>query len=78
MSLHVGVRVFRFISLCANLNEPRETVMALLDAGFTPQALPVLRDKLKQIVRYKIKYRSQHFKYEVAHSGSAFVVPGKY
>ncbi|KAJ7275086.1 RNA dependent RNA polymerase-domain-containing protein [Mycena rebaudengoi] len=52
-----------------------ETVMALLDAGFTPQALPVLRDKLKQIVRYKIKYRSQHFKYEVAHSGSAFVVP---
>ncbi|KAJ6590543.1 RNA dependent RNA polymerase-domain-containing protein [Mycena vulgaris] len=52
-----------------------ETVMALLDAGFTPQSLPVLRDKLKQIVRSKIKYRSEHFKYEVKQSASAFVVP---
>ncbi|KAJ7632100.1 RNA dependent RNA polymerase-domain-containing protein, partial [Mycena rosella] len=55
-----------------------ETVMALLDAGFTPQSLPVLRDKLKQIVRTKIKYRSEHFKYEVAQSASAFVVPDFY
>ncbi|KAJ7693978.1 RNA dependent RNA polymerase-domain-containing protein [Mycena rosella] len=48
-----------------------ETVMALLDAGFTPQSLPVLRDKLKQIVRTKIKYRSEQ-------SASAFVVPDFY
>ncbi|KAJ7484690.1 RNA dependent RNA polymerase-domain-containing protein [Mycena latifolia] len=27
-------------------------------------SLPVLRDKLKQIVRTKIKFRSQHFKYD--------------
>ncbi|KAJ7145397.1 RNA dependent RNA polymerase-domain-containing protein [Mycena crocata] len=52
-----------------------ETVMTLLDAGFTPHSLPVLRDKLKQIVRAKIKYRSQHFRYEITHSASAFVVP---
>ncbi|KAJ7430590.1 RNA dependent RNA polymerase-domain-containing protein [Mycena galericulata] len=52
-----------------------ETVMGLIDAGFTPQALPVLRDKLKQVVKTKIKYRSQHFRYDVAHSASAFVVP---
>ncbi|KAJ7721959.1 RNA dependent RNA polymerase-domain-containing protein [Mycena maculata] len=52
-----------------------ETAMCLLDAGFTPQALPVLREKLKQVVKTKIKYRAQHFKYEVAESASAFVVP---
>ncbi|CAK5272930.1 unnamed protein product [Mycena citricolor] len=52
-----------------------ETVMALLDAGFTPQSLPVLRDKLKQIALKKIKYRSHHFRYDVLQSASAFVVP---
>ncbi|KAJ7039848.1 RNA dependent RNA polymerase-domain-containing protein [Mycena alexandri] len=52
-----------------------ETIMSLLDSGFTPQSLPVLRDKLKQVVLKKIKYRSTHFKYEVAQSASAFVVP---
>ncbi|KAJ6631174.1 RNA dependent RNA polymerase-domain-containing protein [Mycena sp. CBHHK59/15] len=52
-----------------------ETVMTLLDAGFTPQTLPVLRDKLKQIVRTKIKYRTQFFRYQVDHSASAIVVP---
>ena len=51
--------------------------MALIDAGFTPQALPVLRDKLKQLVLKKIKYRSTHFRYEVAQSAGAFVVPGR-
>ncbi|KAJ7660062.1 RNA dependent RNA polymerase-domain-containing protein [Mycena rosella] len=62
-----------YISGCPS--QLAETVMVLLDAGFTPQSLPVLRDKLKQIVRYKIKNRADHFKYEVAQSASAFVVP---
>ncbi|KAJ6499604.1 RNA dependent RNA polymerase-domain-containing protein [Mycena vitilis] len=52
-----------------------ETVMALLDSGFTPKSLPVLRAKLKQIVQTKIRYRSQHFKYDVLQSAGAFVVP---
>ncbi|KAJ7770564.1 RNA dependent RNA polymerase-domain-containing protein [Mycena metata] len=52
-----------------------ETIMSLLDSGFTPQSLPVLRDKLKQVVLKKIKYRATHFRYEVAQSASAFVVP---
>ncbi|KAJ7076077.1 RNA dependent RNA polymerase-domain-containing protein [Mycena belliarum] len=52
-----------------------ETVMALIDPGFTPQSLPVLRDKLKQIVRKKIKSKATHFKYDVRQSASAFVVP---
>lgn len=53
-----------------------ETVMTLIDSGFTPQALPLLRDKLKQLVRTKIKHRCTHFKYDIAQSASAFVVPG--
>ncbi|KAJ7128080.1 RNA dependent RNA polymerase-domain-containing protein [Mycena filopes] len=52
-----------------------ETIMTLIDSGFTPQSLPVLRDKLKQVVLAKIKYRATHFRYEVAQSASAFVVP---
>ncbi|KAF7350497.1 Dimethylaniline monooxygenase [Mycena venus] len=52
-----------------------ETCMTLIDSGFTPQSLPVLRDKLKQIVLKKIKYRANRFKYEVVQSASAFVVP---
>ncbi|KAJ7136071.1 RNA dependent RNA polymerase-domain-containing protein [Mycena epipterygia] len=52
-----------------------ETVMTLIDSGFTPQSLPLLRDKLKQLVRSKIKHRCTHFKYEIAQSASAFVVP---
>ncbi|KAF7349229.1 Dimethylaniline monooxygenase [Mycena sanguinolenta] len=52
-----------------------ETCMTLVDSGFTPQSLPVLREKLKQIVLKKIKYRSTHFRYEVPQSASAFVVP---
>ncbi|KAF8189916.1 RNA dependent RNA polymerase-domain-containing protein [Mycena galopus ATCC 62051] len=52
-----------------------ETCMALIDSGFVPQSSPVLREKLKQIVLTKIRYRSTHFRYEVVQSASAFVVP---
>ncbi|KAF7323769.1 Dimethylaniline monooxygenase [Mycena kentingensis (nom. inval.)] len=52
-----------------------ETVLALIDSGFTPRSLPILRDKLENIVRAKIKYRAEHFHYEVSQSASAFVVP---
>jgi hypothetical protein len=52
--------------------------MTLIDSGFTPQALPVLREKIKQIVLTKIKYRANNFKYDIAQSASAFVVPGNF
>lgn len=53
-----------------------ETVMVLLDAGFTPQTSPVLREKLKQVVTTKVKTRAQKFRYDVLQSAIAFVVPG--
>jgi RNA-dependent RNA polymerase len=53
-----------------------ETVMVLLDSGFTPQKCSVLREKLKHVVRAKIKSRTQQFRFEVPCSASAFVVPG--
>lgn len=53
-----------------------KTVMCLLDVGFIPQALLVLLEKLKQIVKTKINHHSQHFKYDVTQSATAFVVPG--
>ncbi|KAF7300712.1 Dimethylaniline monooxygenase [Mycena chlorophos] len=52
-----------------------ETVMALLDSGFKPQALPVLRDKLKQLVSTKVKAHAQNFNFAIPQSSIAFVVP---
>jgi RNA-dependent RNA polymerase len=53
-----------------------ETVMVLLDAGFTPQTCPILREKLQIVVTSKVKTRAQNFRYDVLQSASAFVVPG--
>lgn len=55
-----------------------ETVMVLLDAGFTPKASPILREKLKQIVSSKVKTRAQKFRYDLPQSAIAFVVPGRH
>ncbi|KAJ7213532.1 RNA dependent RNA polymerase-domain-containing protein [Mycena pura] len=52
-----------------------ETAMVLLDAGFTPQSSPVLREKLKQIIRTNITYRAGNFNFDVLQSAGAFVVP---
>lgn len=54
-----------------------ETVMVLLDSGFTPQDCPVLREKLKKVVISKIKTSTMNYRYEVLHSALAFVVPGR-
>lgn len=53
-----------------------ETVMELLDSGFTPLNSPYLRDKLKQCVKTKIKTAAAKFNYILTQSCSAFAVPG--
>ena len=53
-----------------------ETVMVLLDSGFTPQDCPILREKLKQVVTTRIKTCTQNYRYTIEHSASAFVIPG--
>ncbi|KAJ3874138.1 RNA dependent RNA polymerase-domain-containing protein [Lentinula edodes] len=52
-----------------------ETVMELLDSGFTPLNSPYLRDKLKQCVKTKIKTAAAKFNYVLTQSCSAFAVP---
>lgn len=53
-----------------------ETVMVLLDAGFTPQNSPILREKLKQVVTTRIKAQTSSIRFHIPCSASAFVVPG--
>lgn len=55
-----------------------ETVMVLLDSGFTPQECPILREKLKQVVTTKIKTRTQNYRYDIELSAGAFVIPDRY
>jgi RNA-dependent RNA polymerase len=54
-----------------------ETVMVLLDSGFTPQNCAVLRDKLKQVVTTSIRNYVLKYRIEVPMSCTAFLVPGK-
>jgi hypothetical protein len=54
-----------------------ETIIGLLDSGFTPENCAVLRDKLKQVVKIRINAYVNRFKIEVPMSCTAFVVPGK-
>ena len=53
-----------------------ETVMVLLDSGFTPQDSPVLRDKMKNFVISKINSTTSNYRYNVLRSATAFVIPG--
>ncbi|KAE9397715.1 hypothetical protein BT96DRAFT_940723 [Gymnopus androsaceus JB14] len=55
-----------------------ETVLELLDSGFTPLNSPYLRDKLKQLVKMKVNTAASKFNYVVPQSASAFVVPDPY
>lgn len=57
-----------------------ETVMVLLDSGFVPQKLPVLREKLRQVIINKIESRSacgKDIRLDLDHCAIAFVVPGQ-
>jgi hypothetical protein len=53
-----------------------ETVMVLLDAGFTPQDCPILREKLCKVMESAIKTYVKRFRMGVAMSCVAFLVPG--
>lgn len=52
-----------------------ETVMYLIDAGFTPQTCPVLRSKLEKIVKSSVKNYIKAYRIDVPMSASAFLVP---
>ncbi|KAJ3882906.1 RNA dependent RNA polymerase-domain-containing protein [Lentinula edodes] len=52
-----------------------ETVMRLIDGGFTPQACPVMRDKLKRILISQINNHVTNFRIEVPMSFTAFILP---
>jgi len=63
-----------YISGCPSGLE--ETIMTMLEAGFTPQENPLLRDVLHKLVVSKIENRLQKFKFDVEQSCVAFAVPG--
>lgn len=63
-----------YISGCPSGLE--ETVMVMLDAGFTPQKSPILREKLHKVVLTKIESRVQKIRLDVDQSCVAFAVPG--
>ncbi|TCD71443.1 hypothetical protein EIP91_010149 [Steccherinum ochraceum] len=52
-----------------------ETVMLLLDSGFSPAHCPVLALKLVEVQRKALKSCTQKVKLEVPHSCTAFIVP---
>ncbi|KAM6492722.1 RNA dependent RNA polymerase domain containing protein [Amanita muscaria] len=52
-----------------------ETVMYLLDGGFTPQKCPILREKLQKVVETKIESKIEKMKIVVTHSATAFAIP---
>lgn len=54
-----------------------EIVLGLLDSGFTPQGLPMLRDRLRKIVKHSLESFIAKAKIPVPMSCSAWAVPGK-
>ncbi|KAF8912203.1 RNA dependent RNA polymerase-domain-containing protein [Gymnopilus junonius] len=52
-----------------------DTIMMLLEAGFTPQETPILREKLKQSVVKKIENRMKNLRFRVEESCTAFAIP---
>jgi hypothetical protein len=55
-----------------------ETVMYLIDSGFTPQNCPVLRSKLEKVVKGHVKNYIKTYKIDVPMSATAYIIPGKY
>ncbi|KAF9008990.1 RNA dependent RNA polymerase-domain-containing protein [Cyathus striatus] len=55
-----------------------ETVMYLLDSGFTPDNCFILRDKLEKIVKSRIKDYIKTYKINVPMSAIAFLVPDRH
>lgn len=53
-----------------------ETVLALLDSGFTPDNCAVAREKLKEVIKSVVRRRTLKFQLETQFSATALVVPG--
>lgn len=53
-----------------------ETVMCLIDSGFTPRNCPILRIKLERVIKSHVK-NIKLYKISVPMSASAFLIPGK-
>jgi hypothetical protein len=54
------------------------TAMYLIDSGFTPQTLPVLRSKLEKITESAIRRFVERYKLTVPQSCSGFMIPGTF
>ena len=54
-----------------------ETVMCLIDSGFTPQNCPTLRSKLEKVIKGYVKSSIKKYRINVPMSASAFIIPGK-
>ena len=54
-----------------------ETVMCLIDSGFTPQNCPILRRKLEWVIKAHVKNFVKAYRINVPMSASGFIVPGK-
>lgn len=63
------------ISGCPSTLE--DTIMMLLEAGFTPQETPILREKLKQVLVKKIENKMKNLRFRIEQSCTAFAIPGK-
>ena len=54
-----------------------ETVMCLIDSGFTPQNCFILRSKLERVIKGHVKNFIKMYRINVPMSASAFLIPGK-
>jgi RNA-dependent RNA polymerase len=54
-----------------------ETVMSLLDSGFTPENCPILRKKLWRVTKGHVENFIKAYRIMVPMSASAFLIPGK-
>ncbi|KAF9068844.1 RNA dependent RNA polymerase-domain-containing protein [Rhodocollybia butyracea] len=55
-----------------------ETILELLDSGFTPSNSPYLRNKLKNAITTKINSAAKKYNFVLPQSATAFVVPDPY
>ncbi|KAJ3515971.1 hypothetical protein NLJ89_g1430 [Agrocybe chaxingu] len=52
-----------------------ETVMCMIDSGFTPQECPVLRDKLQKFITGRVKEYIRSYRIDVPMSATGFLIP---
>jgi hypothetical protein len=53
-----------------------ETIMYMIDSGFTPKESPLLRDKLDKFIRSRLTNYIKSYRIDVPMSATAFLVPG--